>query len=116
MFPNPPAIEEIISSNGTDDTSPGSNDHSYLLTGWFYYLGEIALKRLQNRVLQHRYGEVMPSKELDGGTWSSIADFDAQLDQWFVLHQKLESVLTSSQVSITPSTAEVLDDDGRTAQ
>lgn len=58
--------------------------------GWFYYLGEIALKRLQNRVLQHRFGSEPAQRPQEGPVENSdhlqdVREFDEQLDQWWVL-------------------------------
>jgi hypothetical protein len=60
------------------------------VTGWFFYLGEIALKRLQNRVLLYRYGENSNSsnsyskEERDLELRQSVSEFDLQLEQWYV--------------------------------
>ena len=64
-------------------------DREHLRTGWFFYLGEIALKRLQNRILVYRYGDhstrssetTGPKQEADLSR--SIREFDLQLQQWY---------------------------------
>ncbi len=71
--------------------SPGSNplsletDHAYLIISWFFYLGEIALRKLLYRVLNYRHGDRSSrgherNKELE--LWKSVTEFDLQVQQW----------------------------------
>jgi hypothetical protein len=60
------------------------------VTGWFFYLGEIALKRLMNRILLYRYGDNSngsnghSEEENDLELRQSVSEFDLQLEQWYV--------------------------------
>jgi len=68
-------------------SSPGSISHQKAeVQSWFYYLSEIALRRIENRVLYTFYSE-------DNSSWSrrnicdmaTIAtDFEMQLLNWYV--------------------------------
>ncbi len=97
MFPSPPSFEELVQNSqipsGDSGVSPGSlssNDREHLETGWFFYLGEIALKRLTNRILLHRYEsgngahKYTSQAEKDAQLERSISEFDLQLQQWYV--------------------------------
>jgi hypothetical protein len=81
-FPNPPHLADMM-ANEWPQTLREATDRNYLMTGWFYYLGEIALKRLQNRVLDARYGGSSAGR-LSPARWEEIAsDLLTQLDDWY---------------------------------
>lgn len=80
-FPNPPHLADMVAS-GYGQTLREATDRNYLMTGWFYYLGEIALKRLQNRVLEARYGEASAENTTTNRWEQSASDLLAQLDDW----------------------------------
>jgi hypothetical protein len=59
------------------------------VTGWFFYLGEIALKRLGNRILLYRYGDgddshgsASSDDDKESNLRQSAVEFDLQLEQW----------------------------------
>jgi hypothetical protein len=95
MFPSPPSFEELEQSPKSPEAdssattrSSSVKDRELLVTGWFFYLGEIALKRLTNRILLHRYesssrvdGHLSQIKK-DADLERSVAEFDLQLQQW----------------------------------
>lgn len=94
IFPSPPSfndvqeiktpLEEILPSK----FSPVESDRAHLETSWFFYLGEIALRKLMNRILLSRYesgrSESGAKSEMDMrlDLITSIAEFDLQLQQW----------------------------------
>ncbi|KPI42303.1 uncharacterized protein AB675_9796 [Cyphellophora attinorum] len=81
-FPNPPHLADMM-ANEWPQTLREATDRNYLMTGWFYYLGEIALKRLQNRVLDARHGGSSVDR-LTPARWEEIAsDLLTQLDDWY---------------------------------
>ena len=97
IFPSPPNFEELESDLSTlvrgarsFHTPSFETDRAHLVTGWFFYLGEIALKRLMNRILLYRYGDncsrcdERPEQEGDLELRQSISEFDLQLEQWYV--------------------------------
>lgn len=63
------------------------------MSGWFFFLAEIALRRLLYRILQHRYrdGERQQQHPQSDVTelMHSIAEFDLQLEQWYVQQGQL---------------------------
>ncbi len=68
--------------------STTSSDTHHMQTGWFFYLAEIALRRIVNRVLLHRYrrhGKLHPSRYPDmdiENLQETVSDFDMQLRSW----------------------------------
>ncbi|KAJ5915452.1 hypothetical protein N7466_011385 [Penicillium verhagenii] len=91
VFPNPPHSDASAVSS-TITTTPGSRgrvDHSLSNHGqeqaWFYYLSEIALRRIGNRVLSTFYKENFTFwKELDIVATIQIAnEFFRQLNMWY---------------------------------
>ncbi|KAL1960921.1 hypothetical protein VTO42DRAFT_5905 [Malbranchea cinnamomea] len=101
VFPSPPTGSSAPAGrpNGnashplSDQTSPTScmsrdQDTQTLESGWFFYLSEIALRRIVNRYLLYRY------QFADEGIWDgtegracremekSVAEFDFQIKQW----------------------------------
>lgn len=81
-FPNPPHLADMAANGQGSQTLRETTDRNYLMTGWFYYLGEIALKRLQNRVLEAGYGDTC-SDQTSIEKWDRHASgFYAQLDDW----------------------------------
>lgn len=83
-------------------------DRNHFATGWFYYLGEIALKRLQNRVLQHLFGNEQSlgdrrrrdGQKTEDSEMHDLREFDKQLDQWYVYQgqQQLSATRFSSLI------------------
>jgi hypothetical protein len=95
IFPAPPSLEQpnLSATGGESISFQGASfetDRAHLVTGWFFYLGEIALKRLGNRILLYRYGDQSDSsgrgseEENDLDLRRSVLEFDLQLDQWYV--------------------------------
>jgi hypothetical protein len=95
IFPSVPNLEdsEAIYSAGTlpGSTPSFETDKAHLVTGWFFYLGEIALMRLKYRILLYRYGNQDGSRHNNPARQSdsdydlrhSVMEFDLQLDQWY---------------------------------
>lgn len=48
---------------------------------WYFYLAEIALRRMKNRILSHlhRYDPSLPS---ESGMENVVLDFEEQIDAW----------------------------------
>jgi hypothetical protein len=97
IFPSPPSFEEPdpnlrapVGESRSFQTPSFETDRAHLVTGWFFYLGEIALKRLMNRILLYRYRENSSScngnseEENDSELRQSVSEFDLQLEQWYV--------------------------------
>jgi hypothetical protein len=70
-------------------TTSFETDRAHLVTGWFFYLGEIALKRLGNRILLYRYGDgddshgsASSDDDKESNLRQSAVEFDLQLEQW----------------------------------
>ncbi|RHZ70707.1 hypothetical protein CDV55_103909 [Aspergillus turcosus] len=111
IFPSVPNLEdpEAIHLAGTlpGSTPSFETDKAHLVTGWFFYLGEIALKRLTYRILLYRYGNQDGSKrnktaqqsDSDHDLRRSVMEFDLQLDQWM---QSLPPPMRFSPTSTEP--------------
>lgn len=95
IFPAPPSLEQPNPSAAGGESisfkaASFETDRAHLVTGWFFYLGEIALKRLVNRILLYRYGDQNDSngssleEQNDLDLRRSVLEFDLQLDQWYV--------------------------------
>jgi hypothetical protein len=92
IFPSPPNFEDPdpnlrvpLGESRSFQTPSFETDRAHLVTGWFFYLGEIALKRLMNRILLYRYRENSNSEEQnDSELRQSVSEFDLQLEQWYV--------------------------------
>lgn len=101
MFPSPP---ELSSDSGSSVLSPAAitpspgfespslNIHSNSMTiqqeqekSWFYYLSEIALRRIGNRILNAFYREETPQwVNMNAQETTKIAEeFIRQLEQWY---------------------------------
>ena len=86
IFPQPPDLARLGLERDRTRADLWESDKGQFTTGWLYYLSEIALRRLQNRLLQSRHGDAAvdsDTKPVD--FWESppeIADFDAQLETW----------------------------------
>jgi hypothetical protein len=91
LFPSPPPNASADSEIPSRDMmqifwpSPRSQtsvpDHQTLETGWFFYLAEIALKRILGNLLLRRYG----SKSRTGSDrveLSIVAEFERQIQEW----------------------------------
>ena len=81
-FPNPPHVADMVAYGHSWQSPREAIDRNYLMTGWFYYLGEIALKRLQNRVLEARYGEISANHSPIERWDQHACGFLGQLDDW----------------------------------
>lgn len=86
IYPQPPDLS-TVPAGSEECQSPQALTHRHFVTGWFYYLGEIALRRLQNRALHFRYSEYRSAVRWNSSTehWfiGKLAAFDDQLDQWY---------------------------------
>lgn len=100
IFPSPPNFNKHFAERDTHDSMNFAgnstlidvpmleNDQAYLETAWFFYLGEIALKRLMNRILSERFDNNNPyhektQVEKDLYLVSSVAECELQLEQWY---------------------------------
>ncbi|KAF7714749.1 Fungal Zn(2)-Cys(6) binuclear cluster domain-containing protein [Penicillium ucsense] len=63
IFPPVPNFEHAETAAERNQDSPSDTDRGFLVKGWLFYLGEIALKRMQYRVLTYRYdhSEALPN-------------------------------------------------------
>ena len=110
MFPSPPTPssplqppEESLQGSVLTPLSKSSVRQAYSSPGsqnaeeqsWFYYLSEIALRRIENRVLYTFYNE-------DNGSWSRrnicdmatiAADFEMQLHNWYVIEVVVPEII-----------------------
>ena len=116
LFPSPPTpsspvqlpTDVVHAPTPLSNASQGSSaSPTILLTSpkaeeisWFYYLGEIAIRRIENRIINAFYQE-------DSSSWSHMnvddmaaaaADFERQLQNWYV------TSLSSIQVFAAAST------------
>jgi hypothetical protein len=88
IFPTVPSFD--CSDNSTQSSqSPSEADRGFLVNGWLFYLGEIALKRMQYRVLTYRYdhsdgsnGQEEDTADRHSALWHSVVEFDLQLQEW----------------------------------
>ncbi|OKP12151.1 hypothetical protein PENSUB_2311 [Penicillium subrubescens] len=88
IFPTVPSFD--CSENSAQlGQSPSEADRGFLVNGWLFYLGEIALKRMQYRVLTYRYdhsdggnGQVKNTSDRNSALWQSVIEFDLQLQEW----------------------------------
>ena len=53
-------------------------------TAWYFYLAEIALTRLKNRILSFLYRSGTSAAPADSGMEFTILDFEEQMDAWYV--------------------------------
>lgn len=94
IFPSPPSFGDVQEIETCSEemlplkSSPLESDRAHLETSWFFYLGEIAIRKLMNRILSSRYenGRVESGSTLEADIGldlvSTIAEFDLQLQQW----------------------------------
>ncbi|KAJ6099548.1 hypothetical protein N7467_001083 [Penicillium canescens] len=91
IFPSPPH-SDIITANPTSVLLPDSAEHTRhdmasreQEQAWFYYLSEIALRRIGNRVLESMYKDGFESwKDLNIQSTIQIAnEFLRQLNEWY---------------------------------
>lgn len=89
IFPSVPHFDGSETSAQSGQTSPSDADRGFLVNGWLFYLGEIALKRMQYRVLNYRYdhsdgrnGRKENGADGNSALWHSVVEFDLQLQQW----------------------------------
>ena len=72
--------------------SPPSGLKSQGEAAWFFYLAEIALRRLGNRILNHVYRQKVPENstvDMDDAT----ADFEDQAAGWYAASSFVERIL-----------------------
>lgn len=91
LFPSPPPNAPGDSEMASHDMmqifwpSPRSQisvpDHQTLETGWFFYLAEIALKRILGNLLLRRYGSKSQAGS-DRVDLSIVTELERQIQEW----------------------------------
>lgn len=84
VYPSPPSPEQLVSSHGQ-----AQHERERLERSWFFYLAEIALRRIMNDVLSSRYSAgswyyAAPWWTADGEGWlrGDVERFRQQLETW----------------------------------
>jgi hypothetical protein len=70
---------------------------------WYFYLAEIALRRLENRILGYLY---QPDTAISESTMvHTILDFEEQKDAWYVRFFDMKTISIIANVNKIPGTA-----------
>lgn len=92
-FPSPPLEYREDQGTSPDDSSamnwsspkPSVNafDRQYLERGWYFYLAEIALKRMLHNIIVRRFQSKMWNQpEAESDLEQNVREFDMQVEQW----------------------------------
>jgi hypothetical protein len=87
LLENPELLTELVMSPGSEFPLPQNCD-AFLELCWFFFLGEIALRKLGNRILLHQHyvdqqsGKVKSESERAAELKKNVEEFDLQIKEW----------------------------------